>query len=391
VFAGSVHTDGATSVIAAYHGRDATWSSSVPGSVGAMAATETGVFVALSSSGRWSLATGSETTGKPLDLHGDPSTVIASLDAKTGHAAWQLVFDATEWAVVTSLAPAPGGVVVGGTFAGTLRAGTKVVASAGKSEGFVASVRSDGALRWLVRVGGQGADSVQGVAARGDRVAIAGTFAAGADLLGTPLQPYDEKSPFADGFVAELDANTGARVWSSTFGSKADDAVAGVAIDSTGRVAVAATAREPIRVGGSDHDVRGASDGIVAWFTPTGDAGATAVIGGTDFDGLRAIVAVDDRVVVAGFFSGTLALGKQSITAGGGDDAFVATVNAAGGVESSWQIGGPGREEVVALASVPGGFLAGIAHTAAAVIGDDKLPAPQDPATGAALVQRPAP
>ena len=183
----------------------------------------------------------------------------------------------------------------------------------------------------------------------------------------------------------------GGRVGSRSFGATAVVAVAGAPLDSTGRVAVAATAREPIRVGGSDHDVRGASDGIVAWFTPTGDAGATAVIGGTDFDGLRAIVAVDDRVVVAGFFSGTLALGKQSITAGGGDDAFVATVNAAGGVEASWQIGGPGREEVVALASVPGGFVAGVAHTAAAVIGDDKLTAPQDPATGAALVQRPAP
>src|SRR6185503_8651700 len=118
--------------------------------------------------------------------------------------------DATDWSVIGSLAPAPDGVLVGGSFAGTLRIADRVVGSGGKTDGFAASVTAAGALRWLIRLGGPGADAVQGVAAAGDRVAIAGTFTAGADLLGQALPPYDDRSLAADGFVAELDA-AGAR------------------------------------------------------------------------------------------------------------------------------------------------------------------------------------
>ena len=64
--------------------------------------------------------------------------------------------------------------IVGGSFAGTLRIGERVIASAGGSDGFVARVH-EGQPVWLVRVGGAGADAVQGVAATKDRVAIAGT------------------------------------------------------------------------------------------------------------------------------------------------------------------------------------------------------------------------
>ena len=109
---------------------------------------------------------------------------------------------------------------------------------------------------WLIRLGGPGADTVQGVAASGDRIAIAGTFAAGADLLGQPLPAFDDRSVAADGFVAELDA-TGARRWAQTFGGKADEAVAGVAIDAAGRIAVAASVRDTVSVAGADHVASG--------------------------------------------------------------------------------------------------------------------------------------
>ena len=185
-----------------------------------------------------------------------------------------------------------------------------VVSSAGRNDGFVAELTTSGAVRWLVRVGGSGADSVQGVAARGDRVAIAGVFTAGAELLGEPLVAFDEKLPFADGFVAELDAS-GARRWQQTFGGKLDDAVAGVAIDSKNRVIVAATVRDSIRIGGRDLATRGPADGLVAWFSPAGDPGSSTIIGGSEFDGLRAIAAIDDRVVVAGFSRSASALSMR--------------------------------------------------------------------------------
>lgn len=321
-------------------------------------------------------------------MRGTPGAIVVGLDAATGAERWKLAVDATDWSVIAAVAPVPdGGVVIGGSFSGTLRAGDKVAASAGLSDGFVARITPAGEVRWLVRLGGAGADAVQGVAATADRIAIAGTFTAGADLLGEPLVPVDERSAFSDGFVGELDA-AGARRWVATFGGILDDAVAGVAIDSRGRIAVAGTARDTVHVGTTELFAKGPADGLVSWWQPGGAPGPAVLLGGADFDGLSAIAAVGEHVVVGGFFSGSLRLGDRTLTAGGGDDAFLAALDETGQAVASWQVGGEGREEVVAVAALPGGFVAGVAHTAAAAIDDAKLPAPADPASGAALVVR---
>ena len=332
-------------------------------------------------------ALGSTGTVAGVVVRGEPGAAVVALDAATGAIGWKLAVDATEWSVIAGLAATADGVIVGGSFAGTLRIGARVVSSAGKADGFVARLTATGDVAWLVRVGGPGADAVQGVAAAADRIAIAGTFAAGADLLGQPLPAFDDRSPFADGFVAELDAG-GARRWAQAFGGKADDAVAGVAIDARGRIAVAATARDTVHVGGVDLVASGLADGLVAWWTPGGAPGPAILVGGTDFDGLRAIAATGDHVLVAGFYSGALRLGDRTLTAGGGDDAFLAELDPDGGVVQAWPISGEGREELTALAAIPGGFVAGLAHTAAARFGDAALPAPADPLSGAAVIVR---
>ncbi|MEO8554746.1 MAG: hypothetical protein ABI678_32435 [Kofleriaceae bacterium] len=370
------------------------WHVALPGFAGVATVAAGALAATLAATGKV------EGLGAAMELHGEPSAAIVALDAATGAVKWRVPCDGTEFAVITAIAPADGGgALVGGTFAGTLRVGDaanaggtarNVVASAGKSDGFVTAITADGHVRWVVRVGGANADTVQGVAARGDRVAIAGTFMAGAELLGEPLVPFDEKLPRPDGFVAELDIH-GARRWSTTFGGKLADSVAGVAIDARQRVAVAATVRDTIKLDGRDLGTRGAADGLVAWFSPGGEAGAAILIGGTEFDGLRALAAVDDRVVVGGFFHGALALGKRALDSNGGDDGFLAVVNASGEIETSWHLAGAGREEVTALSAVPGGFVAGVAHSAELVVDDAKLPAPADPASGGAVIGRPAP
>lgn len=385
----------------------------LPGTAGVVAAGGGSVAVALSAAGSVTLGGGGG--GGPargFAIRGEPGALLVALDAKTGAIRWAMAFDATTLAQIAAIAPAPdGGFVVGGSFEGTLRAGEpaahaaaapspaaaarpatdSVVSTAGRGDGFVARVSASGALMWLVRVGGPGADAVQGVAIAGDRVAIAGTFAAGAELAGVPLPPYDDRSPLGDAFAAELDAATGARRWSVAFGGKEDDSVAGVAIDATGRVAVAANLRGSIRAGDAVLRARGASDGLVAWLSPTGQWGKTAVLGGADFDGLRGIAAAGDRVVVGGFFSGSLQLGSAALAAGGGDDAFIAQVTAAGAVERAWQIGGGGREEIAELAAVPGGFVAGVEHTAELIVDGAHVGDAIKGGVGAALIVRAAP
>jgi hypothetical protein len=112
------------------------------------------------------------------------------------------------------------------------------------------------------------------------------------------------------------------------------------------------------------------------------------LVGGSDFDGLRAIAAVGDKVVVGGFFSGQLELGDRSLTAGGGDDSFIAAFDENGAVATAWQVGGEGREEITAVSAIAGGFVAGIAHTAAASVDGVALTAPKDPMRGGALIVR---
>jgi hypothetical protein len=326
-------------------------------------------------------------------VRGDPAAAVVALDATTGKQKWTQLFDSTEWAIATSIAMLDDDVIVAGSFGGTLRAGKRVVTSAGSSDGFVARIRATGELAWLIRLGGAGADGVQGVAARhnkSDHIAIAGTFTAGAELAGVALPPYDDRIASGDVFVAKLDGK-GTREWAATIGGRGDDAVAGVAIDERVNTVVAASAKEVVHVGSAQLVTQGEGDGVVAWFGPSGEQAHAVLVGGLDFDGLRAVTAVGDKVVVGGFFSGSIKLADRTLTAGGGDDAFIAAFDTSGTVTTAWHVGGEGREEVSALASVPGGFIAGIAHTAKADVEGAQLAAPKDPMKGGAVIVRGVP
>jgi hypothetical protein len=279
-------------------------------------------------------------------------------------------------------------VLVAGTFSGSLRASDRVVTSAGESDGFALSLDAAGKPRWLMRMGGNSQDAIIGIAQRGDRIALAGSFSPGAEIRGHALASYDERARFADAFAAELDVH-GEFVWATPFGGRADDTVVGVALDTRGRTLAAGSSRDVVVVGSKKVSTRGPADALVSVFAPDGVVDRAQLLNGTDFDGASAIAAVDDRIVVGGFFSGEITLGSRTLRAGGGDDSFIALVDASGQVTASWQVGGEGREEVIGLVAIPGGFVAGVAHTTAAAIdGGPPLASPADPLTGAALIVR---
>ncbi|HTR52143.1 MAG TPA: hypothetical protein VMJ10_15625 [Kofleriaceae bacterium] len=378
-------SEGPRSTIEARRGQAVAWTTPLSGAAGPLARTPAVLIAALTGTG--------DAGGGPV--RGEPGGALVGIDPATGAVRWRAALDSTQWVAIAALAPSDDSVIVGGSFAGTLRLGSRVVASAGGGDGFVARVRAgDGALEWLIRLGGADADAVQGVATSGARVVIAGTYTGAAELRGQPLPVADPPSIYADAFAAELDGDTGRGQtvgWTAAFGSHANDSVAGVALTDDGSIAVAATMRDLVHVGAAELTARGPADGLVAWLAKNGDFGATAQLGGADFDGLSAITAVDDRAIVGGFFAGSIRLGDRTLTAAGGDDAFLAAVDEHGVIAHAWQVGGEGREEVVAVAPLSGGFVAGIAHSARAAIDDVALPAPSDPTGGAALVVRALP
>lgn len=369
---------GPRTTIEARHGAAVRWQRAIDGAGGPLARTGAVVAAVVSGSG----------AAAELALRGDPGSVIVALDAATGAPRWRLAVDASAWALVTAIAPTTDGFVIGGAFAGTLRIGDHVVSSAGKSDGFVARISATGAPAWLVRAGGGFADGVAAVAAAGDRIAIAGTIGPDAELHGAPLPVRDERSPAADVFVAELDGR-GARRWSATFGGAGDDAVGGIAIDGRGRIAVATTLRESVRINLAEVIVEGPGAGVVTYFAADGAAGPSVVLGGPALAGTSALAAAGDHVVVAGFFAGTIRVGRETVRAAGGDDAYLAELDG-GRVVRVLPVAGPGREEVPAVVAVPGGWIAGVAHTAGATVDAATLPSPADPMAGAAVLVRPA-
>ncbi|HEY5946741.1 MAG TPA: hypothetical protein VIV40_14660 [Kofleriaceae bacterium] len=371
---------GKTTTIEAHRGSAIAWHVELATTGGPIAASSTRVAAAVGATDELGAGT----------VRGEPAAAIVGLELATGTKQWTLLLDSTEWVIATSLAPLGDDFIVGGSFGGTLRAGTHVVTSAGSSDGFVARVNAKGQIVWLIRLGGAGADGVQGVATTDQRIAIAGTFTTGAELAGVALPAYDDRLPFGDGFAAELDGN-GARRWAQTFGGRADDAVAGVTIDGRGNVVVAASVHEVVGFGAAQHVTQGPSDGLLVWFRAGGEQGASVRVGGLDFDGLRAITSAGDKVIAGGFFSGSIKLGDRTLTAGGGDDSFIAAFDERGAVATAWHVGGDGREEITALAPIAGGFVAGVAHTAKAHVDDTKLDAPKDPMRGSALLVRGVP
>ncbi|MGE0403661.1 MAG: hypothetical protein AB7T06_43545 [Kofleriaceae bacterium] len=380
----ALSSDASHARVVARRGSVVAWTRELEGRGGPLALGPNGgdLYVALAGTG--SVAGGA--------VRGEPGAAIVALDPATGAVKWRVALDAAGWATIGATAALPdGGVLVGGTYTTGLRAGAHVVGAGGRTDGFVLLVRATGEVAWLVRLGGVFADGVQGVAARkterGLRLAIAGTFQATADLQGAPLPFFDERSPFPDAFVAELSPD-GKRVWSQTFGGKLLESVAGVAIDAAGKVVVAASSTGELHVGGLDFIAQGSSDGVLSWWNADGSPHHAILVGGQDFDGFRAIVAAGASVVVGGFYSGSMSLGDRALAAGGGDDAFLAALDPNGRVTDAWTVSGPGREEIVSLAPIRGGFVAGIGYTAAASLAGADVAAPADPMSGAAVIVR---
>lgn len=338
------------------------WRIDLPGMAGPVALTPDQVIVALSGRDMWAVP-----PGAPIAMRGEPGAAVAAFHAHTGSPAWRLSFDATEWALISALAVEGPDLVVGGTFSGTLRAQDTVVSSGGNSDGFVAKVSRDGALVWLRRLGGNDIDSVSAVAVRSGRIAIAGTVGGDAELAGTPIRSRGNAGRNGDGFVAILDG-AGAPTWSQTFGGRYGDTVAGVAIDSKFRVAVAATIRDTVHAAAREIVTHQPRAGLVLWFSPQGRPGPVALIESSAAVDFRSLIAVGDHVVVGGIFTGTMPIGRPAVTASHVGDVFLASVQSTGEISPPWHISGRDREELVALAPAAGGFLAAVAHGGGASI-----------------------
>lgn len=173
---------------------------------------------------------------------------VAKLDPTGTNLLWATYLGGDGADVATALAVTPAGdVFVGGettSAAFPVTAGAFQTTRSGASDGWVARLDPAGAaLVYSTLVGGTQSDRVNGIAlVGGEVVGVGRTSSTDFPATGLALQNGYGGGDF-DAFAFRVAASGTALVWSTFLGGEENDAALGVAVDVTGRVAVAGGTR----------------------------------------------------------------------------------------------------------------------------------------------------
>lgn len=299
---------------------------SVPGTgsayANAVAADAAGnVYVAGQFNGTLSLGTFSLTS---------PTSANSGFVAKWNPATQQFSWARQVGGAVSSMAVVGTGVYVTGYFSNTALFGTTTLTSAGDYDVFVVKLLDAGTsntVAWVRQAGGAGDDMSEAIVATSAAVYVAGRFAQAA-TFGTTLLTAGTAS---NGFITKLtdDGSMATFVWTQQVASAGPTyasglALAGSALYVVGRFEQATT------LGTS---VLSTTGGALAYVAKLLDAGATSSVVWVQAPASAATsmyakgVAVSgSNVYVTGDFTGTVALGAQTLTTAGDRDVFVAKV-----------------------------------------------------------------
>ncbi len=224
---------------------------------------------------------------------------------------------------------------------------------AGALDAFVAKLDGSGNLLWNTFMGGTEDDYGYGIAVDGSgNVYVAGTSKG---TWGTPLRAYTGGS---DGFVAKLDSS-GNRLWHTFLGGSGTDWGYDLARDGSGRLHVSGfstgTWGSPVRAYAGDEDtfvVKIADNGTFIWNT---------FLGGTSYEEGYGIAADSGGNSYVTGYSGGPWSETPVLPYAGGDDAFVAKVDAGGALAWHTFVGTSEYDEGDAIAVDPSGnvFVAG--------------------------------
>ena len=144
-------------------------------------------------------------------------------------------------------------------------------------------------------------------------------------------QCFDEVVPTAEVCAnAVLDEDCsgapcpGDALWALKATGSGDQIAADLAVDSAGNIIVVGSFASAMTLRGINLTSQGGKDVFVAKLNSTGDPGWVKSFGGSS-DQFAMSVAVDatGNIFVAGFFAGSMTAGMTTLTAAGGNDAFV--------------------------------------------------------------------
>ncbi|CAN90214.1 hypothetical protein sce0058 [Sorangium cellulosum So ce56] len=211
--------------------------------------------------------------------------------------------------------------------AGAFSTSLDSVGSQGAYDGFVVKLAPGGATEWSKALGGNGSDFCNRVALdKNGGVIVAGTFENTLNFDGTPLTSTGS----SDVFVAKLDAEGGLD-WVKTIAGPSVDRVYGLAVDSDDNIVVAGSFTDWADVLGGDHlTSEGGEDIFVAKMDALGNFAWSRNFGDTTAEVANdAAVTPEGDVVLVGRIAGRVYFGTTLLNAQG-DDAFIAKLDAGG-------------------------------------------------------------
>jgi outer membrane protein assembly factor BamB len=260
-----------------------------------------------------------------------------------GRIAWRHTLPGSRYARISALAlTADGGIAVAGTFAGTLRVGDRSLTSAGSTDVFVARFDAQGTPAWALRLGGPGADSAQALTAWSERLVVAGNFDGNVDV-GEHLV----EAPSA--FALSL-AGDGAPAWLRLLGPGTMPQA--LAASPDGALYLAGHFRGSLQLGEHALDAHGQSDAFLGRLDDQGTPRWLLQLGGPGIDHARALAVTSRGVILGGTFEDRLAVGQSELVSAGASDAFAVELDGeAGTLILARRFGGPGHDDLAALAA----------------------------------------
>ncbi len=226
-----------------------------------------------------------------------------------------------------------------------------------RGDGFAAKLNANGtALAWLTYLGGAEPDDARGIAVDQDGNAyVVGSTSSRNFPLASALQTVNGGG--SDAFIAKLNPQGTALVYSSYLGGAADDFGFGVALSQTRQVVITGTtssANFPT-VNPLQAAIGGAADAFIAQLNPAGAAleYSTWLGGARDEQGFSVALDNAGNAHVTGLTDSTNFPVREAVQAqsGGRNDAFVAALNANGSaLLHSTYFGGSGDERANAIA-----------------------------------------
>jgi hypothetical protein len=239
-------------------------------------------------------------------------------------------------------------------------------------------------LQYTTILGGVGMDEGHGVAVDPNGSAYITGRTNSSDFPTTGGAPQSQVAGGWDAFVTKLDP-AGSVSYSTLLGAAGDEAGEAIAVDAAGQAHIAgstSSAAFATTENALDRTLSGPSDAFIARLDEAGEAVLfSTLLGGGASDGAAGIaIGPAGSLHVAGSTSShdfPISAGAAQTSAGGGGDAWVARLDAAGSALSySTYLGGSGSDDGAAIATDSAGaaFVAGGTTSADFPVGDGLQP-----------------